>query len=86
MSGRTSNKKVKKGEVIPLHPLPEAVRTVLNRTEAEEQAAKISAIYKDKQVMPRKPMVGNATTMRERILCMSLFPNIYNKQSLEHAI
>lgn len=80
MPGRIiENKRVKKGEVIRLHPLPPEVRTELDRSEQEEQAAKIRAIYEDKKSLPKKPMVGNATTMRERILACSLFPNIYNK-------
>lgn len=80
MPGRTTdNKRVKKGEVIPLHPLPAEVRTELDRSEQEEQAAKIRAIYEDKKSMPRMPSVGNAVTMRERILACSLFPNQYNK-------
>ena len=88
MPGRIAerSKRVKKGEVIPLHPLPAEVRTELDRSEQEEQTAKIRAIYQDKRPMPRKSEVGKATTMRERILACSLFPNIYNKHYLESEI
>lgn len=87
MPGRiTDSKRVKKGEVIALHPLPEATRTELNRTEAEEQAAKIRAVYLDKKSRPKKTPVGPATTMRERILACSLFPNVYNQHYLQKAI
>ena len=85
MSGRLSMKeeRVKKGEVIKLHPLPPEVRTELDRSEQEEQVAKIRAIHLDKKPEPKGSLVGNATTMRERILALSLFPNIYNKHYLE---
>ena len=75
--------RVKKGEVIKLHPLPAEVRTELDRSEHEEQAARIRAIHLDKKSEPRNPSVGKASTLRERILAMSLFPNLYNKHYLE---
>lgn len=84
MLGRLSDsKRVKKGEVIPLHPLPAETRTVLDRSEAEDQAARIRAVYLDKKPMPKAPEVGKTTTLRERILSVSLFPNLYNKSYLQ---
>ena len=74
---------MKKGEAIKLHPLPAETRTELDRSEAETEAAKIKAVHQDKKSLPKKPEVGRATTMRERILSMSLFPNLYNKGMLE---
>lgn len=47
--------------------------------EFQEQVARISAEYKAKPNKPRKPLVGEATSMRERILALSLFPNVINK-------
>lgn len=75
--------RVKKGEVIKLHPLPPEVRTELDRSEQEEQVAKIRAIYQDrKPKMAKSTQVGPAQSLRERILAMSLFPNIYNQAFL----
>ena len=88
LSQVSDSKRVKKGEVIRLHPLPEETRTELHRTEAEEQAARIRAVYLDKKPMPKttKDIVGKADDVRAHILAASLFPNIYNRKSLlEHA-
>lgn len=50
------------------------------RDEAVEQAAKISAEYKKKEPGVKKGEVAPASTLRERILSLSLFPNLYNKK------
>ena len=47
--------------------------------EFQERTARIAAEYKAKSNKPRKPLVGEATSMRERILALSLFPNVFNK-------
>ena len=81
MPGRISEKeeRVKKGEVIKLHPIPDEVRTELNRSEQESEAARISSLHKEKTIKPKGELVGNAKSLRERILSISLFPNIINK-------
>ena len=79
MLGRLDNsKRVKKGEAIKLHPLPAETRTELDRSLQEEQAARIRGVYLDKRAVPKKSEVGEAKSMRERILSLSLFPNLYN--------
>lgn len=47
--------------------------------EFQRQVAQISAEHKAKPNKPRGTLVGEAKSMRERILALSLFPNIYNK-------
>ena len=54
----------------------------LERDEAEERRAKISAEYKRKDPKPKEPNVAPYETMRERILKLSLFPNVFNRRSL----
>lgn len=46
----------------------------------EAQKAEIHAIYKTKYEKPVKPSVGPAHSMREHILAMSLFPNVFNRK------
>ena len=49
------------------------------RDECLAQAARIKAMYEDKtEQRAMRPTVGPRDTMRERILKISLFPNIYN--------
>ena len=76
-------KRVKKGEVLKIKPLSEEAKSEIDRSEHEEQAAKISADYLVKRPEPISTLEGKTTTMRERILALSLFPNIYNKHYLE---
>lgn len=74
--GLWSAKRVKKGEVIPI------TKTILERDEAAEQSAKISGQFRVKQ--PRVPpgQVAPVNTLRERILAVSLFPNLYNRSAM----
>jgi hypothetical protein len=44
----------------------------------ESRAARISAEFREKPAQP-KNTVGDAQGLREHILRLSLFPNIYNK-------
>ena len=44
----------------------------------EARAARISAEFREKPAQP-KDIVGDAQSLREHILRLSLFPNIYNK-------
>jgi hypothetical protein len=56
------------------------VETVRTNDPAEVQAAKIQAEHKVKEAPPPKGTVAPATSLREKILSLSLFPNPYNKQ------
>ncbi len=50
------------------------------RDEWKQQSAKISAVYYDKtEKKAPKVSVGQRDSLRARILSVSLFPNIYNK-------
>jgi|688.fasta_scaffold07436_23 hypothetical protein len=50
----------------------------------KEQAARISAVYHDKtEKKAPKATVGKRDSLRERILSMSLFPNLYNKKFVQ---
>ena len=48
-------------------------------TPAEEQAFKIKSQYKMKPPKPEATEVGKLPSFREKILALSLFPNLYNK-------
>jgi len=52
-----------------------------NNDDPEVQAAKIQAIYLDKQNVPIRSVynVGPCHTLRQKIMALSLFPNIYNR-------
>jgi hypothetical protein len=73
-------KGAKRGEVMPAH-MPE-----LDRDPAEAQAARISAVNKVKQAAVPKGQVAPVASLRERILAVSLFPNLYNRTYLGHEI
>lgn len=64
--------------------LPIKLTDVRETDEYQAEANKIRDVYKNKDKgAPNKPgMVGPYKTMRERILAMSLFPNIYNRQMM----
>lgn len=47
--------------------------------EFQQQVARIKAEHQAKENRPKKPLVGETHSMRERILAMSLFPNVFNK-------
>lgn len=63
-------------------PTIKALPVGQERNEAEEQAARIASEYKKKEAPVKKSQVAPVQTLRERILSMSLFPNIYNKASV----
>ena len=50
----------------------------------EVQSAKIQAVYLDKQNVPIRSVynVGPCHTLRQKIMGLSLFPNIYNRTML----
>jgi hypothetical protein len=88
MSGRLpESKPVKKGEVMPLHPMSALARMEMERPMMEEPAARIRAVYLDKKPMPEstRDPAGDASDVRHRILAASLFPSLYNRKTLvEH--
>jgi hypothetical protein len=55
-----------------------------NNDDAEVQSAKIQAVYLDKQNVPIRSVynVGPCHTLRQKIMGLSLFPNIYNRSML----
>ena len=66
-----------------LTTLPEKAREMLvNQDPQEVQAVKIQAESKLKKAKVPKGNVAPATTLRERILSISLFPNPYNKANV----
>lgn len=69
-------KGAKKGEVIPI-----TVKD-LDRDEREEQAARISGRYRIKERPPPAGCVAPAVALRHRIMAMSLFPNIHNREMI----
>jgi hypothetical protein len=73
-------KGAKRGEVMPAY-MPE-----LDRDPAEAQAARISGLNRVKQAPVPKGQVAPVASLRERILAMSLFPNLYNRTYLGHEI
>jgi hypothetical protein len=61
--------------------IPQEVRTHLTTQDPQEvQAAKIKAESQVKEAPPPKGTVAPTTSLRERILSLSLFPNPYNKK------
>ena len=64
-----------------LTTIPHKSREMLaNQDPQEVQAAKIQAEHKVKEAKAPKGTVAPATTLRQRILSLSLFPNPYNRQ------
>jgi hypothetical protein len=55
------------------------VQVVMDNDPKEVQAAKIKAESQVKEAGTPKGTVAPATSLRERILSLSLFPNPYNK-------
>jgi len=54
----------------------------LFRNEVDERSAAIASEYNKKKPAPEKPFVGQAKSLREHVLRLSLFPNIYNRSTL----
>lgn len=48
-------------------------------SEELERSAAITSMFKEKTAPPPRGTVGSETSLRGRILQMSLFPNIFNK-------
>jgi hypothetical protein len=54
----------------------------LFRNEVDERSAAIASEYNKKKPTPEKSFVGPAKSLREHVLRLSLFPNIYNRSTL----
>lgn len=55
------------------------------RNEFNAQAARIRAQYLERTAeVGKEATVGDRNTLRKKILAMSLFPNIYNRNFLKH--
>jgi hypothetical protein len=66
-----------------LTTLPKGAKEMLTNQDPQEvQAVKIQAESKVKQAKTPKGTVAPATSLRERILSISLFPNPYNKSNV----
>lgn len=74
--GIWSARPVKKGEVIPVN------KTILERDEAAEQSARISGQHRVKQARIPPGQVAPVNNLRERILAVSLFPNLFNRSAI----
>ena len=68
---------MKSAAVIPI------TKEVLQMDEYDTRAARIKAVFLEKKEPLKKGNVGKASTLRERILLCSLFPNLYNQKYLE---
>lgn len=75
-------KGAKKGEVIPNTEDFVDRRTIMGRTEKVEQAAKIQGMSRVKQAHVPRGNVAPMETLRERILAVSLFPNLFNREAV----
>lgn len=61
--------------------LKHSTREMVTENDPQEvQAAKIAAEHKVKPAPAPKGTVAPATTLRQRILSISLFPNPYNRE------
>lgn len=67
----------------------EAPRMMKARLEKPAASTKMSAVFKqhkqtEKDKMKQNPQVGEVASLRHRILALSLFPNLFNRQFLVH--
>ena len=72
----------KKGEVIPNTEDFVDRKTFMGRTEKVEQAAKIQGMSRVTQAPVPRGNVAPFSTLRERILAVSLFPNLFNRSAV----
>lgn len=68
-----------KHTTLPIIP-NSTTEVVLNNDPAEVQAAKIQAVFLNKQEAVKPGTISKAATLRQRILSVSLFPNVHNKK------
>lgn len=74
MPGKYPTSAEKKPTVIPLK-----LSDVRETDEYEAQANRIKDVYLDEPYRQKPGNVGPARSLREKILSMSLFPNVINK-------
>ena len=74
MPGKYPTSAEKKPTVIPLK-----LSDVRETDEYEAEANKIKDVYLEKRYRPKPGNVGPVHSLREHILRMSLFPNVFNK-------
>jgi len=72
---------VKKGEIISKYN-PE----MKHRDIETEQSARIASLFYDRKTLNKPARVLPRNTLREHILSVSLYPNIYNEKYLEKNI
>ena len=72
----------KKGEVISNTENYVDRRTIMGRTEQVEQAAKIQGMSRVNQAPVPSGNVAAVNTLRQRILAVSLFPNLFNRSAV----
>ena len=75
-------KGAKKGEVIPNTEDFVDRKTIMGRTEKVEQAARIQGMSRVTQAPVPSGNVAPVNTLRERILAVSLFPNLFNRDGV----
>jgi len=63
--------------------IPITLTDVREMDEYHAEAAKIKDMYLDKPYKPKPGSMGPVKSLREHILSMSLFPNVYNKKFVE---
>ena len=81
MPGRYPVSSAKKPEVVPLK-----LSDVRETDEYEAEANKIKDVYLDKPYKPKPGQVGPVKSLREHIMSMSMFPNVYNRASVSRNI
>ena len=70
-----------KAKRVPVVPIK--LSDVRETDEYAAEAAKIRDVYLDKPYKMKPGNVAKVHTLRERILCMSLFPNVFNRKFVE---
>ena len=81
MPGRYPVSSSKKPDVVPVK-----LSDVRETDEYEAEAQKIKDVYLDKPYKMKPGNVGPVKSLREHILSMSLFPSVFNRDYLKHAI
>lgn len=77
--GRISSYSPHTPDVIPIS------RDSLNQDPEAVRAARISAVFREEKrpvKVDRRNTVGEASSLREQVLKMSLFPNVFNRNTI----
>ena len=75
-------KGAKRGAVIPNTEDFVDRKTIMGRTPQVEQAARIQGMSRVTQAPVPSGNVAPVNTLRERILAVSLFPNLFNRSAV----